>query len=165
MILCFIDFYLLCFCYQFWWFMLLHLFFFFPSAWFGLIFFLFFLDYWGESFNYWFNYLLFFPNIGISCQHLLSYAHKFVLLYFHFYSIQWIIWYSWDFSLTYRSSRYVLFRAHVFEYFCVIYNDRFLCFHGNRTTYFAWFYFVFTFVKICSMVENMVYLGTCFIHV
>ena len=124
-----------------------------------------FLDYWGESFNYWFNYLLFFPNIGISCQHLLSYAHKFVLLYFHFYSIQWIIWYSWDFSLTYRSSRYVLFRAHVFEYFCVIYNDRFLCFHGNLTTYFAWFYFVFTFVKICSMVENMVYLGTCFIHV
>ena len=39
----------------------------------------------------------FFPNIGISCQHLLSYAHKFVLLYFHFYSIQWIIWYSSDF--------------------------------------------------------------------
>lgn len=48
------------------------------------------------------------------------------------------------FSLTHRSTRYVLFRTHVFGYFHIIDNNRFLCFHGGWTAHSTWFYlFIF----------------------
>ena len=124
-----------------------------------------FLDSWGKSFNYWFNYLIFFLTLAFLVSICWAMLTNLFCCIFIFTPFNGLFDIPQTFTLTYRSSRYVLLRVHVFGYFCVIYNDRFLCFHGNWTIYFTWFYFVFTFVKVCSMVENMVYLGTCFIHV